>query len=29
MGSLAGERNTALSLLNSGFWVGVIPGMIH
>ena len=26
MGSLAGERNTALSLLHSGFWVAVIPG---
>jgi hypothetical protein len=27
MGSVAGERNTALSLLNSGFWVAVIPGI--
>jgi len=26
MGSVAGERDTGLSLLNSGFWVGVIPG---
>jgi hypothetical protein len=27
MGSVAGERKTALSLLNSGFWVAVIPGI--
>jgi len=27
MGSVAGERNSALSLLNSGFWVAVIPGI--
>ena len=26
MGSVAGERKTALSLLHSGFWVAVIPG---
>ncbi|CAF3622315.1 unnamed protein product [Rotaria sp. Silwood1] len=26
MGSLPGERDTALSLLNSRFWVAVIPG---
>jgi len=27
MGSVAGERNSALSLLNSRFWVAVIPGI--
>lgn len=26
MGSVAGKRETAVSLLKSGFWVGVIPG---
>jgi hypothetical protein len=26
MGAVAGERNTAISLLNSRFWVAVIPG---
>ena len=26
MGAVPGQRNTAVSLLNSGFWVAVIPG---
>jgi len=28
MGSVAGKRDTALSLLNSGFWVAFIPGIV-
>ncbi len=28
MGGIPGQRNSALSLLKSGFWTGVFPGNI-
>jgi hypothetical protein len=28
MGAIPGEPKSALSLLKSGFWVGVMPGML-